>query len=120
MSESELASGNVESGSGPPLTRVSDSLHVSTSPQARAKRRIATLMEEVENLKQDRAIKQRYALIRTLETVLIDRYRKTTYYVSQGRAIRRLVALYTPTEDLIAENDRRCETHDRDFNTTQE
>ncbi|KAG2089832.1 hypothetical protein BD769DRAFT_1679833 [Suillus cothurnatus] len=72
--------------------------------KARAKRRIATLMEEVENLKQDRAIKQR----------------KTTYYVSQGRAIRRLVALYTPTEDLIAENDRRCETHDRDFNTTQE
>ncbi|KAG2089425.1 hypothetical protein BD769DRAFT_1372058, partial [Suillus cothurnatus] len=50
----------------------------------------------------------------------IDRYRKTTYYVSQGQAIRRLVALYTPTEDVIAENDRHCETHDRDFNTTQE
>jgi len=34
------------------------------------------------------------------------------YYVSQGRAIRRLVALYTPIEDLIAENDRRCEYED--------
>ncbi|KAG0701539.1 hypothetical protein DFH29DRAFT_1000182 [Suillus ampliporus] len=50
-------------------------------------------MEEVEILKQDKATKQR----------------KTIYYVSQGRAIRRMVALYTPIEDLIAENDRRCE-----------
>ncbi|KAG1797128.1 uncharacterized protein HD556DRAFT_1441286 [Suillus plorans] len=72
------------------------SLRVPTSPQARAKRRIATLMEEVELLKQDKATKQR----------------KTTYYVSQGRAIRRLVALYTPIEDLISENDRRCEHED--------
>lgn len=36
-------------------------------------------------------------------------HRKTTYYVSQGRAIRRMVVLYDPIEDLIAENDRRCE-----------
>ncbi|KAG2096308.1 uncharacterized protein F5147DRAFT_778356 [Suillus discolor] len=69
------------------------SLCVQMSPHARAKRKIAALMEEVEILKQDKATKQR----------------KTTYYISQGRAIRRLVVLYTPIEDLIAENDRHCE-----------
>lgn len=55
------------------------SLHVPTSPQARAKQRIAALMEEVEILKQDKATKQR----------------KTTYYVSQGRAIQRAVRMVT-------------------------
>ncbi|KIK31905.1 hypothetical protein CY34DRAFT_102531, partial [Suillus luteus UH-Slu-Lm8-n1] len=69
------------------------SLSVQTSPHSRAKRKIAALMDEIEILKQDKVIKQR----------------KTTYYVSQGRAIRRIVALYTPIEDLIVENDRRCE-----------
>ncbi|KAG2086887.1 uncharacterized protein F5147DRAFT_588378 [Suillus discolor] len=66
---------------------------VPTTPNARAKRRIAALMDEIEILKQDKAMKQR----------------KTTYYVSQGRAIRRMVVLYTPIEDLITENDRCCE-----------
>ncbi|KAG1868167.1 hypothetical protein C8R48DRAFT_599093 [Suillus tomentosus] len=75
-----------------------------TSPHARAKRRIATLMDEVEILKQDKATKQR----------------KTTYYVSQGRAIRRMVVLYTPVEDLIAENDRRCEHTDGDATIDQD
>lgn len=36
--------------------------------------------------------------------------RKTTYYVAQGRAIRRMVALYASLEDLISENDRRYES----------
>ncbi|KAG2123040.1 hypothetical protein BD769DRAFT_1359952 [Suillus cothurnatus] len=80
------------------------SLRVSTSPNARAKRRIAALIEEVENLKQDRASKQR----------------KTTYYVSQGRAVRRMVALYSPIEDLIAENDRHCEDEESDSEFTTE
>jgi hypothetical protein len=35
--------------------------------------------------------------------------RKTTYYVAQGRAVRRMVVLYTGLEDLVAENDRRYE-----------
>ncbi|KAG1859856.1 hypothetical protein C8R48DRAFT_605404, partial [Suillus tomentosus] len=35
--------------------------------------------------------------------------RKTTYYVPQGRAIHCMVILYTPIEDLITKNDRRCE-----------
>jgi hypothetical protein len=36
--------------------------------------------------------------------------RKTTYYVAQGRAIRRMVVLYTSLESLIDENDRRYES----------
>ncbi|KAG2738803.1 hypothetical protein P692DRAFT_20758098, partial [Suillus brevipes Sb2] len=66
---------------------------VPTSAEARAKRRIAALEEELEIAKQERGTKQR----------------KTTYFVSQGRVIRRMVALYISLEDLIAENDRRCE-----------
>ncbi|KAG2132680.1 hypothetical protein BD769DRAFT_1666128 [Suillus cothurnatus] len=89
-------------GSSAPPTGVS--LCVPTSPHARAKRQIATLMEEVETLKQDKAIK----------------HRKTTYYISQGRAIRRMVVLYSPIEDLVAENDRRCEDTDSDSSTEQD
>ncbi|KAG1820635.1 hypothetical protein EV424DRAFT_1539458 [Suillus variegatus] len=66
---------------------------VPTSAEARAKRRIAVLEDELENMKQERRGKQR----------------KTTFYVSQGRAIRRMGVLYTNLEDLIAENDRRYE-----------
>jgi hypothetical protein len=36
------------------------SLSVQTSPHARAKRKIAALMDEIEILKQDKATKQRY------------------------------------------------------------
>ncbi|KAG2142499.1 hypothetical protein BD769DRAFT_1348560 [Suillus cothurnatus] len=93
----------IDSG-GPPNQDQQISLCIPTSPHARAKRRIAVLEEEVEILKQDRETKQR----------------KTTYYVSQGRAIRRLVALYTPIEDLIAENDRRCEDDDGDTTIEQD
>ncbi|KAG1785822.1 uncharacterized protein HD556DRAFT_1313989 [Suillus plorans] len=64
-----------------------------------AKRKIAALTDEIEILKQDKAIKQR----------------KTTYYISQGRAIRRIVALYTPIEDLITENDRRQDRLQRGY-----
>ncbi|KAG0692223.1 hypothetical protein DFH29DRAFT_882801 [Suillus ampliporus] len=47
--------------------------------------------EELETLRQDRGTK----------------LRKTTYYVAQGRAICRMVVLYTSLEDLISENDHR-------------
>jgi len=103
----------IDSG-GPPNQDQQISLCIPTSPHARAKRRIAVLEEEVEILKQDRETKQRYVSSRILQVILTPHYRKTTYYVSQGRAIRRLVALYTPIEDLIAENDRRCEDDDGD------
>ncbi|KAG1736177.1 hypothetical protein EDD22DRAFT_787567 [Suillus occidentalis] len=67
-----------------------------TSSRARAKRRITALEEEVESMKQERRGKQR----------------KTTYYVAQGRAIHRMVCLYTSLEDLVAENNRRYEDSD--------
>ncbi|KAG1880607.1 hypothetical protein C8R48DRAFT_588307 [Suillus tomentosus] len=76
-------------------------------------------MDEVEVLKQDKATKQRFELSQILKAKLTS-HRKTTYYVSQGRAIRRMVVLYTPIEDLIAENDRRCEHTDGDTNIEQD
>ncbi|KAG1789117.1 uncharacterized protein HD556DRAFT_1447180 [Suillus plorans] len=80
MSASENNSGS------PPLAQEAlDSLHVPTSPQARAKRQIATLMEEVELLKQDKVTKQR----------------KATYYVSQGRAIHSISPESTMEQDRI-------------------
>ncbi|KAG1775831.1 hypothetical protein EV702DRAFT_1199053 [Suillus placidus] len=66
---------------------------VPTSAEARAKRRIAVLEEELETMRQERGTKQR----------------KMTYYVAQGRAVRRMVVLYTGLEDLVAENNRRYE-----------
>ncbi|KAG1893646.1 uncharacterized protein F5891DRAFT_962704 [Suillus fuscotomentosus] len=77
---------------------------VPTSAEARAKRRIAALEEELQTIRQERGTKQR----------------KTTYYVSQGRAIRRMVVLYTSLEDLIAENDRRYEEQPVDNTTEQD
>ncbi|KAG2355788.1 hypothetical protein BDR07DRAFT_1492761 [Suillus spraguei] len=64
-----------------------------TTADARAKHCIAALEDELEILWQERVTKQR----------------KTTNYVAQGRAICRLVVLYTSLEDLITENDRRYE-----------
>jgi hypothetical protein len=55
-------------GSSAPPTGVS--LCVPTSPHARAKRQIATLMEEVETLKQDKAIKHRFARSQPLKSDL--------------------------------------------------
>ncbi|KAG2147496.1 hypothetical protein DEU56DRAFT_730588 [Suillus clintonianus] len=73
---------------------------VPTSVEARAKRRIAALEEELQTMQQERGSKQR----------------KTSYYVSQGRAIRRMVVLYNSLENLIAENDRRSEGSERPVN----
>jgi hypothetical protein len=39
--------------------------------------------------------------------------------MSQGRAIRRIVTLYDSIEDLICENDRRCETDNDDVTTIE-
>ncbi|KAG1734555.1 hypothetical protein EDD22DRAFT_960057 [Suillus occidentalis] len=51
------------------------------------------LEEELEQMRQEKGTKQR----------------KTTYYIAQGRAIRRTTVLYTSLDDLIAENDGRYE-----------
>jgi hypothetical protein len=46
--------------------------------------------------------------------------RETDYYMSKGRAIRRIVTLFDAIEDLICENDRRCELDDEDEDVTPE
>jgi hypothetical protein len=38
--------------------------------------------------------------------------RETNYFMSQGRAIRRIVTLFDDIEALISENDRRCDVGD--------
>ncbi|KAG2751034.1 hypothetical protein P692DRAFT_20872952 [Suillus brevipes Sb2] len=86
------------------LAQADPSKALPTSSKARAKCRIAVLEDELETMKQERRGKQR----------------KTTFYVAQGRAIRRLVVLYHSLEDLIAENDRRYEFHASVESTTEQ
>ncbi|KAG2030738.1 hypothetical protein BDR03DRAFT_877584 [Suillus americanus] len=52
--------------------------------------------------------------------MLIYPLRKTTYYVAQGRAIHRMVCLYTSLEDLVTENDCRYEHRSEDTASTLE
>jgi hypothetical protein len=83
---------------------------VPTSTEARAKRRIAALEEEIQTMRQEKGKKQRFVAYHFTHCLFLTDYqRKTTYYVAQGRAIRRMSVLYTNIEDLIAENDRRYE-----------
>ncbi|KAG2146226.1 hypothetical protein DEU56DRAFT_731599 [Suillus clintonianus] len=65
--------------------------------EARQRRRIAQLEQQLETLESGRAVKER----------------QSNYYMSQGRAIRRIVTLFDNVEDLVAENDRRYD-HDDD------
>ncbi|KAG2753926.1 hypothetical protein P692DRAFT_201704850 [Suillus brevipes Sb2] len=46
--------------------------------------------------------------------------REIDYIMSQGRAIRRIVALFDSIEDMIVENDRRCDHEDDDHDMTIE
>ncbi|KAG1721550.1 uncharacterized protein EDB91DRAFT_1256473 [Suillus paluster] len=75
---------------------------IPTTADARAKRRIAALEDELELMRQER------------------NEAETTYYVTQGRAIRRLVVLYTSLEDLIAENDHWYENRSEASTTAQD
>ncbi|KAG1837773.1 hypothetical protein F4604DRAFT_1692095 [Suillus subluteus] len=56
---------------------------------AQHSRRITQLEEKLETLESGRAVKER----------------QTNHFVAQGRAIRRVVALYDSVEDLIWDND---------------
>jgi hypothetical protein len=88
---------------------------VPTSAEARAKRWIAALEDELQYMKQERRGKQRFVILCSgLCPLLIDSHRKTTFYVSQGRAIRCMGILYTNLEDLVAENDCRYEEGSED------
>ncbi|KAG2091707.1 hypothetical protein BD769DRAFT_1679292 [Suillus cothurnatus] len=89
MSSAELDHCNATHG----LTLPDLSGVVPTCTEVRVKRRIAALEEELQVMRQERGTKQR----------------KTTYYISQGQVVCHMVALYASIEDLIAENDRRCE-----------
>ncbi|KAG1794642.1 uncharacterized protein HD556DRAFT_1308000 [Suillus plorans] len=78
------------------------SIAVPTSDIARQRRRIADLEEKLQVLESGHAVKQR----------------ETNYFMSQGRAIRRMVTLYDSVEDLINENDRRCDIEGDDDDVT--
>jgi hypothetical protein len=107
---SESSGEHEHHNSGPRALVIPDASGViPTSAEARSKRRIAALEEELEMAKFERGTKQRFVSLLAICLLLIDLQRKTTYFVSQGRVIRRMVALYISLEDLIAENDRRCE-----------
>lgn len=80
----------------------SPSIALATSEDARQRRKIAELEEKLQVLESGQAIKRR----------------ETNYYVSKGRAIRRIVTLYDALEDLIAENDRRCDDQQSDEDVT--
>ncbi|KAG2132819.1 hypothetical protein DEU56DRAFT_739394 [Suillus clintonianus] len=80
----------------------SQSLAVPTSESARQKRKIAALEEKLQVLEQGHAVK----------------IREINYYMSTGRAIRRIVSLFDTIEDMICENDRRCGLNDEDDNVT--
>ncbi|KAG1780464.1 hypothetical protein EV702DRAFT_1193939 [Suillus placidus] len=78
------------------------SIVVPTSDIARQRCRIADLEEKLQVLESGHAVKQR----------------ETNYFMSQGQAIRRLITLYDSLEDLINENDRRCNIEGDDDDVT--
>ncbi|KAG1799247.1 uncharacterized protein HD556DRAFT_1231332 [Suillus plorans] len=72
--------------------------------QARQRRRIAQLEEQLETLEAGRAAKEK----------------QINYYMAQGRALRWVVALFDNVEDLVTENDRRCDDEQQDQDATLE
>lgn len=90
------ASSQAEGTPRPP----SSSLAIPTCETVRQKRKIAELEEKLQELESGQAAKRR----------------ETNYYISKGRAIRRIVSLFDSIEDLICENDRRCDNDDDNDN----
>ncbi|KAG2125119.1 hypothetical protein DEU56DRAFT_916722 [Suillus clintonianus] len=70
--------------------------------QARQRRKITKLEGKIETLESGRAAKER----------------QTNYYLSQGRAYRRIVSLFDGIEDLVSENDRRYDVNEDDESAT--
>ncbi|KAG2130264.1 hypothetical protein DEU56DRAFT_914892 [Suillus clintonianus] len=98
-SDDEAGDSRVQSTENPDPSQA-----IPTSSKARAKRRIAALEDELAMMRQEKGGKKR----------------KTTFYISQGRAIRRLIVLYQTMQDLITENDRRYEFHSSVQSTTEQ
>jgi hypothetical protein len=114
-----------ESGSMSPVEDRQDehseqSQAAQASVQARQRRRIAQLEEKLEALESGRAVKERYGGTKMVRLALLTFCRQSNYYIAQGRAIRRVVALFDNVEDLVGENDRRCDDNDDDQDTTVE
>ncbi|KAG1762427.1 hypothetical protein EDD22DRAFT_847107 [Suillus occidentalis] len=81
-------------------TSTSSTVAVPTSDSARQRRKIADLEEKLQVLESGQALKKR----------------EINYIMSQGRAIRRTVSLFDSIEELIGENDRRCDNDDDNDN----
>lgn len=117
-SESSQSLAAATSQSAPQYHR--ESLAVATSESARHRRKIAALEEKIQVLESGHVIKQRYERhLHQFSSLIFRVVRETNYYMSQGRAIRRLVTLYDNIEDLIFENDRRCELDDNEDMTLE-
>ncbi|KAG1728412.1 hypothetical protein EDD22DRAFT_961062 [Suillus occidentalis] len=104
-SNSEPEGRQSEHGREPSTTNAhsQQSIAQATAVQARQRRRIAQLEEKLEVLESGRVVKQKQA----------------NYHMAQGRAIRRIVALFDSIEDLVAENDRRHEEDNEDHTLEQ-
>ncbi|KAG1772831.1 hypothetical protein EDD22DRAFT_976480 [Suillus occidentalis] len=85
------AEGDSQPSAAPSERSVSESVPTST-----VRRKIAALEEKLQELEAGRMVKQR----------------ESNYFMSQGRAIRRMVSLFDSIEDLISENDRRYDVAD--------
>ncbi|KAG1789010.1 uncharacterized protein HD556DRAFT_1244350 [Suillus plorans] len=94
---------------------------VAAHVQALQRRKIAQLEEKLEALQSGRAVKERCGRYRTYWVALLTIYvRQTIWYVTKGRAIRRVVTLFDSIEDLVAENNRRYEDDDPDTTIEQD
>ncbi|KAG1723737.1 hypothetical protein EDD22DRAFT_961925 [Suillus occidentalis] len=100
QAEENLQSGASSQASQP--ASASSATTVPTSDNARHRRKIADLEEKLQVLESGQAVKKR----------------EIDYIMSQGRAIRRIVTLFDSIEDLIGENDRRCDREDDDHDMT--
>jgi hypothetical protein len=94
------------------------SIAVPTSENARQRRRIADLEEKLQVLESGQAAKKRYEFYRRKCSTLTI-IREINQIMSQGRAIRRIITLFDSIEDLIQENDRRCDNDDDDDVTVE-
>ncbi|KAG2109363.1 uncharacterized protein F5147DRAFT_773175 [Suillus discolor] len=68
------------------------------------------------NLRQSEAANH----VETLEVGWAAKEKQINYYMAQGRALRRVVALFDNVEDLVAENDRRYDDEQQDQDATLE
>ncbi|KAG2116812.1 hypothetical protein DEU56DRAFT_761490 [Suillus clintonianus] len=101
MSQAEVS--NLQPGASSRPAAAS-SIAVPTHDDARQRWKIADLEDKLQALESGHAVKRR----------------EINYYMSQGRAFKRIVTLFNSIEQLICENDRRCDTGGQDDDVTPE